>query len=67
MANFQAHWAGQGDEYSILQMEEEDALQVFQQIVASVRYIHKMGIVSSSQSCISPVTTHPVFRVHCNG
>lgn len=35
----------QRDEYSVLQMKEEDALALFRQVVASVRYLHKMGIV----------------------
>lgn len=34
-----------GDEYGILKMTEEEALQLFMQIVAGVRYLHKMGIV----------------------
>jgi len=33
------------NDYSVLQMSEKDALQLFQQVVASVRYLHKQGIV----------------------
>jgi len=39
------HLRNIGSEFSVPFMPEEDALQIFQQVVASVRYLHKIGIV----------------------
>mmetsp|Transcript_14059 Transcript_14059/g.38432 ORF Transcript_14059/g.38432 Transcript_14059/m.38432 type:complete len:658 (-) Transcript_14059:58-2031(-) len=43
--DLRAYMSAVGDCFNILQIAEEDALQLLRQIVASVRYLHKMGIV----------------------